>query len=116
MRTVGNNSDDCKEIQSLIPGYLAGKLSLKEAKAFTAHLKKCNECSDEMEISYLLDEGITKAENGEIIDLHADLQAMLDDTDGLIQHLTQYRSVVYLIESTAIFVLVACFLLFFIIK
>ena len=56
MGTVGDNSDECKEIQSLIPGYLAGKLSLKEARAFTAHLKKCSECRDEMEISYLLDE------------------------------------------------------------
>lgn len=116
MGTVGNNSDDCKEIQSLIPGYLVGKLSLKEAKSFTAHLKKCNECRDEMEISYLLDEGITRAENGETIDLHADLEEMLDETDSLIQYLTQYRNVVYLIESTAVFVLVACFLLLFIIE
>ncbi|MCR5746975.1 MAG: zf-HC2 domain-containing protein [Lachnospiraceae bacterium] len=108
-------TDNCKDIQSLIPGYLARELSLNEARTFTEHLKHCSDCRDEVEISYLLKEGITRVENGESIDLHADLEEMLDSTEDTIQYLTQYRNVVYLVESTAVFVLVACFLLLFII-
>jgi hypothetical protein len=103
----------CKEIQGLIPGYLAGSLNLKEAKQFTGHIKKCAGCRDEVEISYLLAEGLHKAEQGETIDLHADLEEMLGETEEAIQHLTQFRTAVYLVEITAVFVLIACVLILY---
>ena len=98
----------CKEIQSLIPGYLAGELTVHQARDFTRHLKKCRDCREEIEISYLLDRGLNKVENGETIDLHADMEEMLNDTENAVTKLTQFRTAVYLIESTAVFVLAAC--------
>ncbi|MBQ9360554.1 MAG: zf-HC2 domain-containing protein [Lachnospiraceae bacterium] len=103
--------NDCKEIQGLIPRYLRGELTLHEARLFTKHLKRCDDCREEIEISYLLDQGIVRVENGETIDLHADLEDMLRETEDSITHLTQFRTAVYLIESTAIFVLIACVLI-----
>ena len=106
----------CKEIQALIPGYLNGSLSLKEARRFTGHIKKCAGCRDEVEISYLLAEGLQRAEKGETIDLHADLEEMLGKTEDAIIHLTQFRTAVYMVELTAVFVLIACALILYIYK
>lgn len=104
-------SNDCKYIISLIPSYLKGDLTLHEAKRFTRHLKHCDDCREEIEISYLLEEGIARVESGETIDLHADLQRMLEGTETAIQRLIQFRTAVYLMESTAVFVLIACVLM-----
>lgn len=102
---------DCAEVMSLIPVYLKGDLTLHDAKRFTRHLKKCEDCREEIEISYLLGEGMTRVESGETIDLHADLQEMLQGTEDAIQHLIQFRTAVYLMEATAVFVLIACVLI-----
>ena len=114
MKEDGKDHKSCKDIQGLIPGYLAGRLTLKEAKRFTEHLKKCSDCREEIEISYLLDEGIARVESGETIDLHADLEEMLAGTEEAIQRLTQFSTAVYLIEATAVFVLIACILILWI--
>ncbi len=114
MKVKGEKERDCKAIQSLIPAYLSGKLSLHEARIFTAHLKKCRDCREEIEISYLLDQGITRVENGETVDLHADLEEMLSDTENAILHLTQFRTAVYIVEFTAVFVLIACILILYV--
>ena len=65
------------------------------------------------EISYLLDKGIDRVENGESIDLHADIDKMLSDTEDAVTRLTQFRTAVYLVESTAVFVLLACILILY---
>ena len=113
MKASRQDNKSCKEIQSLIPRYLWGELTVHEAREFTAHLKKCGDCREEIEISYLLDQGIAKAENGETIDLHADLEEMLDDTEEAVTRLIQFRTAVYLVESTAVFVLIACVLILY---
>ena len=114
MKENGRNEKSCKEIQGLIPRYLSGNLSLKEARAFTGHLKKCSDCREEIEISYLVDQGIARVESGETIDLHADLETMLTDTEEAIQRLTQFSTAVYLFEMTAVFVLIAWVLILWI--
>ena len=104
---------NCKEIQALIPRYLSGTLTLHEARYFTKHLKRFRDCREEIEISYLLDKGLERVENGESVDLHADLEEMLNGTEEAINHLLQYRTAVYLIEFTAVFVLIACVLILY---
>ncbi len=113
MKAKEKKEKSCKEIQSLIPAYLSESLTLRQAKDFTRHLKKCRDCREEIEISYLLDKGIERVENGETVDLHSDLEDMLTETENAIVHLKQFRTAVYLIESTAIFVLIACVLMLY---
>ncbi len=113
MKVKAKKEKGCKEIQSLIPGYLSGNLNLRQAKDFTRHLKKCKDCREEIEISYLLDKGIERVENGETVDLHADMEYMLSNTENAILQLKQFRTAVYLIESTAVFVLIACVLMLY---
>ncbi|MCR5773901.1 MAG: zf-HC2 domain-containing protein [Lachnospiraceae bacterium] len=98
----------CKEIRALIPDYLSKNLALHDAKLFTGHLRKCRDCREELEISYLLDQGLKKVEDGESVDLHEDLNEMLEETEDSIQSLSQFDTAVHLVESTAVFVLIAC--------
>ncbi|MBO5551037.1 MAG: zf-HC2 domain-containing protein [Lachnospiraceae bacterium] len=111
MNLKDKKENSCKEIQALIPGYLSGDLNIREARLFTEHLKRCRDCREEIEISYLVDEGISRLESGETIDLHADLEDMLTDTEEAIQRLTQFGTAVSLLEMTAVFVLIACVLI-----
>lgn len=113
MDKTETGQNECAAMQEKIPRYLEGNLSLKEARRFTRHLKECDRCRDEIEIRYLVDEGLAKAERGETIDLHKDLDEMLGRTEEAIQRLTQFRTAVYLIESTAIFVLIACIIILY---
>ena len=113
MKAYRGEARSCQEIQSLIPGYLAEELTVHEAREFTGHLRKCRDCREEIEISYLLDKGIDRVENGESIDLHADIDKMLSDTEDAVTRLTQFRTAVYLVESTAVFVLLACILILY---
>ena len=113
MKADRNTKKSCKEIQSLIPRYLAEELTVHEAREFTAHLRKCRDCREEIEISYLLGKGLDRVEKGESIDLHTDIDKMLGDTEEAVTRLTQFRTAVYLVESTAVFVLVACMLILY---
>ena len=105
--------NECADMLGKIPLYLAGDLTLKEAKQFTGHLKVCDKCRDELEISYLLEEGIARAERGESIDLSRDLDEMLEGTEDAIQRLTQFHVLAYLSGAVAAFVLIACIIILY---
>ncbi len=107
MKANSKNRRTCKEIQSLIPGYLSEKLTVSEAREFTGHIRQCRDCREEIEISYLLDQGIARVERGETVNLHADMERMLEGTEEAVMRLTQFRTAVYLVEMTAVFVLIA---------
>ena len=84
MKANSKNRRTCKEIQSLIPGYLSEKLTVSEAREFTGHIRKCRDCREEIEISYLLDQGIARVERGETVNLHADMERMLEGMEEAV--------------------------------
>ena len=49
---------DCVTFRKLINQYLSNELTDEELNDFLAHLKSCPECRDELEINYIVIEGI----------------------------------------------------------
>ena len=48
----------CKEAQSLIPKYIANKLTAKELEQFILHVRECQECYDELETFFMIDRAV----------------------------------------------------------
>lgn len=49
---------DCRTFESKIPAYIAGQLKMEEMQEFVNHADTCNECYDELEITYSVMQGI----------------------------------------------------------
>jgi hypothetical protein len=69
---------DCKETQRDIPLFLKDELDAKTSLQFVRHVRSCKECAEELDIEYLLFEGINMLENAEIIDVERELENKLD--------------------------------------
>ena len=102
--------NDCKDIVSKIPGYLDGKLEPEDAAKLLSHLKACPDCRDEMEINFLLREGIRRVESGETLNLDNELDRKLKATEDMLAVLDRIRSGICIVEGTAAFMLAACLL------
>ena len=50
---------DCVTFRKLIGPYLEGSLTDEELNGFLCHLRSCPECRDELEINYIVIEGIS---------------------------------------------------------
>ena len=62
---------DCKVIEKRIQQYLDNELSPYEMQVFLDHVKECPDCKEELTISYMVSEGLNKAEqNNEYNLLH----------------------------------------------
>lgn len=47
-------NEDCKKYQSMIESFISDKLTGVECKDFICHVKKCNECMDELQVNYVI--------------------------------------------------------------
>lgn len=97
----------CKRAEKLIPGYLDGKLGFDETRFLVRHLSSCPECRDEMEIRFLIAEGLKRVESGETLNLKDELERKLAKSERIIAMLERVRAGVFIIEGTAAFVLAA---------
>ena len=70
---------DCKGASSRIPLYMDGKLDAEELETFIKHINSCPDCAEELEIHYIMLEGVRRLEKGEHIgvDYQAELKNQL---------------------------------------
>lgn len=70
---------DCRKFQLLIPDFINDTMSDEDIEQFVEHSKSCVECYDELEIYYMLYEGLDKIENeiGASYDLKGELDKKL---------------------------------------
>ena len=53
----------CREWQRKIPDFLNNSMQLEEQQRFIAHVRECKDCYEELEIMYMLAEGLKELEN-----------------------------------------------------
>ncbi len=107
------SKNECKNIEQMLPLYLEGKLGLDDAARVVGHLKTCKECNEELEISYLLNEGVKRVENGETLDVKVELEKKRAHSEKLLHLIKRTRMLVEVIDVTAFFVLVIAVVVFF---
>ena len=70
---------DCKEFERLIPEFIGKKMDYAMTKRFVNHLRSCPNCKEELNIQFLVDEGLVRLEVGSAFDLQKEMQELLNE-------------------------------------
>jgi hypothetical protein len=97
---------DCKETQRDIPLFLKDELDAKTSQEFVKHVRSCKECAEELDIEYLLFEGINMLENAEIIDVERELENKLNRVTQREKLHKQLKAGLFLVISMIFCILV----------
>ena len=76
---------DCKECQQQIPQYLKDQLEYSALKRFCKHIKSCKECEEELTIQFLITEGMSRLEEGDVFELNKELDRHLSEAKRKIR-------------------------------
>ncbi len=71
---------DCKEFERLIPDYIEKKMDFLTLRKFYGHMENCENCREELEIQFLVAEGMQRLEDGDAFDLDRELKGRLTET------------------------------------
>ena len=83
----------CKQFEKLIPDFIAKKLDYPDLKRFYEHMEQCADCREELDIQFLVMQGIQRLEDGNAFDLQFELRQRLEETrrkihiHGILQYL-----------------------------
>lgn len=81
---------DCKEFERLIPSFIEHKMDFRTMKLFNEHMEQCANCKEELDIQFLVREGIMRLEEGDAFDLQNELEQHLAEANRKIKR--NYRS------------------------
>ncbi len=95
----------CKEVENLLQPYLENRLGYAELSILLSHLGECAECRDELEIRYLLQEGLKRAEEGKSLDMRKDLSERLTKSRTYLLNVERMQNLIFLIEGAAFLLL-----------
>lgn len=97
---------DCKEIERMIPQYLNGQLDEKSTKAYLKHIKKCESCYEEMEISYMATIGLERLESGASIDIEKEIKRLIEQSEKQIKQRGIIRGSGVIVDAIAMAIVV----------
>lgn len=75
----------CKEFERKIPDFIGGKLDFLTLRQFGEHMEQCPECREELEIQFLVTEGMQRLEEGDSFDLQGELSSRLEEARGRVK-------------------------------
>lgn len=81
---------NCKEFEKLIPAFLNRELDFITLKQFQEHREKCRACREELEIQFLVAEGIQHLEEGDSFDMQKELNHQLQEADRKVHFHTRF--------------------------
>lgn len=105
---------DCKEFEKKIPAFIDNSLEYKELKQFMEHFENCSECKEELTIQVLVQEGLSRLEEGNAFDLQEELMRRMQEAEGRIRmrnSLKYLRVTLEIIALAALAVIIAFFAL-----
>lgn len=87
---------NCKEFKKLIPDFLERKMDFLLLEEFNEHRNSCKDCQEELEIRFLVTEGIQRLEDGSAFDLQNDLKRRYDESERTVRF---HKSFLYIGET-----------------
>lgn len=97
---------DCKGFEKLIPGFIAGDLDYPTLKSFSEHLERCTGCREELEIQFLVTEGMQRLEEGNAFDLQSELAQRLEEVRKKLRFHSTFLYLGTVMEIAAVCMLV----------
>lgn len=98
---------DCKEFEKLIPLFIARKLDFLTMEKFAKHMEECAGCSEELEIQFLVAEGMQRLEEGDAFDLQNELEEQLGEARRKVKIHTAFLKLGLFAEIMAVFAIAA---------
>ena len=99
---------ECKKMEQLIKLYIDENIDLESLQTLLQHMDTCRSCRDELEIGFLVKEGLQSLEEGETFDLTKELQRKLEHSRKVLAIIDKIRISIYILEMMAGIVLVVC--------
>ena len=97
-----NEIMDCKEFERLIPGFIAKKLDYPTLKRFFGHVQQCKDCREELEIQFLVREGMQRLEEGNAFDLQSELGQRMEESEKSIRYHSAFLYLGIVMEIVAV--------------
>lgn len=99
---VGKENMDCKSFERMIPDFIAQRMDYPTLKNFLGHMEKCGDCREELEIQFLVSEGIQRLEDGSAFDLQTELEQRLEEAVQSIRFHNGFMSFGLAMEVAAV--------------
>lgn len=93
---------DCKEFEKLIPVFLEKKMDFLTMEKFSKHMEECPGCSEELEIQFLVAEGMQRLEEGDAFDLQSELEEQLSESKRKVKFHTAFLKLGVVLEVIAV--------------
>ncbi|MBQ2803552.1 MAG: zf-HC2 domain-containing protein [Lachnospiraceae bacterium] len=90
---------NCKEFERLIPKFVEDKLDFMTLKQFGAHMDKCSGCREELQIQFLVIEGMQRLEEGDAFDLQSELNRRMEETKHKVRFHEAFLKVAAVLET-----------------
>ena len=71
----------CKEVEKTIPLFLEDDLDTDDLREFLEHIEQCKECEEELSIQFLVLEGLSRLEAGNVFDLKNELDFQMEEAE-----------------------------------
>ena len=93
---------NCNEFEKMIPDYIDDKLDFMTLKQFSAHMKKCPGCREELQIQFLVTEGMQRLEEGDAFDLQNELDRRLAESKHKVRFHESFLKVGAFLETLVV--------------
>lgn len=100
----------CKETEKMIPFFIQDDLETEELREFMEHIDGCEDCREELAIQFLVTEGMSRLEEGNVFDLQNELRYRMDEAGHALRLRENMQWFLYALEGLvvlAIIILVA---------
>ncbi|NBJ91605.1 zf-HC2 domain-containing protein [Parablautia muri] len=92
----------CKEIENMIPAFLADDLDTEDLRDFMEHVDNCEECMEELSIQFLVLEGLARLEAGNVFDLQNELKVRLEEAAHSLKRREGMQGLLYILEGLVV--------------
>lgn len=103
---------ECKEIEKWIPLFLEDGLDTEDLRTFMDHVTGCDSCMEELSIQFLVTEGMSRLNTGNVFDLQNELNIRLENARRHLQMRENMRWLLFALEGLVAVEMAAAILLF----
>ena len=102
----------CKEIEKMIPSFLEDDLDTDDLREFMEHVERCNDCMEELSIQFLVTEGMSRLESGNVFDLQNELLERLENAEHTLKVREKMKWLLFMLQGFVTVEIIALVLLF----
>lgn len=90
----------CREAEKMVIPYIHDELTIDELDEFLEHVDSCDSCMEELEINYMVDEGLKKLdEDDTTYDIVGNLMRKMESSAGEIRRFTAFQVTRYAVTT-----------------